>query len=137
MTNPTGGHQLQYHNLVVLAGRYAICRLDAGTPIPEWIWQGEFVSVTRTPDELSVVCPESVVPGSVRADRDWRAFRVVGTQDLDLVGVLASLARPIAQADVSLFALATFDTDYLLIRAADMRRAVEALTAAGYEISGE
>ena len=136
MPTPTAGDQPHRHHIMVLAGRFAVCRLDAGSPIPAWAWQGDFSSVTRTSDEVSVVCPAAVVPESVRAERGWRVLRVVGIQDLGLVGVLASLAGPIAEAGVSLFVLATFDTDYLLVREANLGAAVEALAVAGHQVTG-
>ena len=120
------------HALIVLASRLAICRLAADHPVPTWAWAGEFGSVTRTRDEVSVVCPEAAVPATVRAERGWRALRVAGTQDLALVGVLASLAGPIATAGASVFALATYDTDYLLVRDEALPAVVAALTAAGH-----
>jgi hypothetical protein len=91
-----------------------------------------FFSVTRTGEELSVVCREVLVPEGIRAERGWRAIRVAGVLDLSEVGVLASLVVPLAGAGISLFALSTFDTDYLLVKEHDLGRAVEALVAAGH-----
>ena len=112
----------------------AIARLDAGAALPGWAGDGRFSSVTRTPHELSVVCAEDRVPADVRADRGWRVLAVEGPMDLGLVGVLASLAGPLAQARVSVFAIATHDTDHVLVREADLARACAALEAAGHRI---
>jgi hypothetical protein len=95
-----------------------------------------FFSITRTGEELSVVCREVLVPEGIRAERGWRAIRVAGVLDLSQVGVLASLAVPLAGAGISLFALSTFDTDYLLVKEQDLGRAVEVLVAAGHAVHG-
>ncbi len=122
-------------NLQLLDARLAVCRLDPHAAIPDWAWQGEIASVTRTRDELSVVCSASAVPAGIKAQLGWRAFRVVGTQDFALVGILASLTAPLAEAGISLFALATFDTDYLLVQEDDLPRAIAALRARGHHVA--
>ena len=101
--------------------------------MPAWA-TGPFVSVTRTADELSVVCPEDVVPSEVRAERGWRCLRVAGTLDFSMAGVLAALVGPLAAAGVSVFAVSTFDTDYLLVKDQDLRRAVDVLRNAGHAV---
>ena len=121
--------------LEIHPGRLAICRLEAGSPVPDWALQGEFSSITRTSAELSIVCGEGLAPATVRADRGWRVLRVVGTQDLTLVGVLASLVEPIARAGVNLFSVSTFDTDYLLVPGEKLATVVAALTAAGHSVA--
>lgn len=135
MDQPSVSEPSRRHALLVLPGRFALCRLDAGEPIPGWAWEGEFNSVTRTRDEVSIVCRAAAVPPEVRADAGWRALRVAGVQDLALVGVLASLTVPIAEAGVSLFAVATFDTDYLLVREEHLPGAIAALEAAGHGVT--
>jgi hypothetical protein len=122
--------------LVFLQGSFAVCRLEPEAPVPSWAADGPFVSVTRTAAELSVVCPEMAVPEGVRCERGWRCLRVAGTLDLSLVGVLASLLVPLSGAGVAVFALSTFDTDYLLVRQADLGRAVEAWRQAGHGVEG-
>ena len=124
-------HRLE---LRVLPGRLAVCRLPADAPIPGWVLVGAVVSVTRTTDELSVVCPEESVPDEVQAERGWRALRVIGALAFALTGVLASLAVPLAEAGVSIFALSTYDTDYVLVRENDLPRAVAALVYAGHTV---
>src|SRR5262245_31526060 len=119
--------------LIVLPGAYAVCRLPADAAIPAWA-DGGLVSVTRTAEELSVVCHEEGVPEDVPCEGGWRCLRVAGTLSFALVGVLASLVGPLADAGVSVFCLSTFDTDYVLFREQDMARAKEALRAAGHSI---
>jgi hypothetical protein len=122
--------------LNVLLGRYAICRLGRDQAVPAWAWHGPLASVTRTPDELSIVCAEAAVPAAVeRVERGWRALRVAGPLDFGLVGVMARLTVPLAEVGISILALATFDTDYLLVREPDLAQAVDALLAAGHRVS--
>jgi hypothetical protein len=123
--------------LAVLPGRLAVCRLPPEDAIPEWASAaGGFSSVTRTRDELSVVCAEAAVPEGIRSERGWRALVVAGPLDFGLIGVIASLAEPLARAGVPIFVLSTFDTDYLLVQEARLAEAGAALAAAGHDISG-
>lgn len=120
--------------LRVLPGTLAICRLGPDDAVPDWAG-GPFVAITRTPDELSVVCDEAGVPGEVRAERGWRALQVEGPLDFSLTGVLAGLTAPLAAAGISVFVLSTFDTDYLLVREHDLPSAVIALRQAGCTVA--
>jgi GNAT superfamily N-acetyltransferase len=118
--------------LLEVPGSFAVCKLAAAAPIPQWATTGHLFSVTRTADELSVVCPEDAVPEGVACERHWRCLRVAGAMPFTLVGVLASLTTPLARAGVALFSFSTFDTDYLLIKTDDYQRAVATLRAAGH-----
>ncbi|MBB4284594.1 ACT domain-containing protein [Roseospira goensis] len=120
--------------LHVLAERLAVCRLPGWRPLPDWVdLTDRLVSVTRCGDELSIVCAETRVPVAAAEDSalevvpGWRALRVVGPLDFALIGILADLASRLAAAEVSLFALSTFDTDLILVREGDLGRAVAAL----------
>jgi uncharacterized protein len=124
------------YTLVVLAEPLAVCRLAADAPVPPWAHAPPFSSVTRTPHELSIVCPAAAVPADVAASRGWRALRVAGPLDLALVGVLASLVAPLAAAGVNVFTIATHDTDWILVPAAQLDRACDALARAGHEVRG-
>ena len=110
----------------------AVCRLGGADPIPGWAVQGAFFSITRTTEELSVVCPENLVPVDVRAETGWRALRVAGVIDFSVTGVLAGLTAPLAEAGISVFALSTYNTDYLLVKEHDLGRAIEVLRDAGH-----
>jgi hypothetical protein len=126
--------------LVLLNGAFAVCRLAPDAPIPSWACGGSFASITRTAEELSVVCHEGAIPVGVQCERGWRCLRVVGTLDFSLVGVLASLVGPLAEAGVSVFVTSTFDTDYLLLKEEKLEAGVEALLRAGHAVerdSGE
>jgi enamine deaminase RidA (YjgF/YER057c/UK114 family) len=116
-------------NVVVLEETLAICRLDPSNRIPSWaleLHEG-FVSITRTKEELSIVCPQEAVPPDTRVEEDWRALKVPGPIPFSQTGVLANLANPLAKAGISIFAIATYDTDYVLVRQRDLPRALEAL----------
>jgi hypothetical protein len=120
--------------LEVLPGSFAVCRLEAGAPPPPWAVRGPFVSLTRTQDELSVVCPQESVPPGVRAEAGWRCLRVKGPLGFGLTGVLASLAGPLAASGVSIFVVSTYDTDYLLVQERDLDRGQDALARAGHAV---
>ncbi len=122
-------------SLAVLEGSFAVARLDPTQPVPEWAGGGELCSVTRTDAELSIVCEAARVPAGVAAELDWRCLAVAGPLDFAAVGVLAALTGALAEVGVSLFALSTYDTDYLLVRAAALETAVEALRRRGYSVS--
>jgi hypothetical protein len=118
-------------HLQLMSEPMAICRLASDDPLPPWSMTAAYWSITRTPDELSIVPPE------VAASRGWRALRFEGPLPLDQTGILASVTTPLANAHVSLFALATYETDYVLIPAAQRAAAIGALEAAGHTVSTE
>ncbi len=112
----------------------AIARLDAAAPWPTWALESPFAALTRTGEELSLVVSAERVPAGVRCEGPWRPLQVVGPLDFALVGILADLAGTLAQARISLFALSTFDTDYLLVKEDRFEAACDALRASGHEI---
>lgn len=115
-------------------GTYAACRLDRAAPVPHWAEGAELCSVTRTADELSIVCPDGAVPEDVVAERGWRCLRVAGPLDFGLTGIAVALTAPLAAAGISVLVIATYDTDYVLIRQAQLDRAIVALTSAGHRV---
>lgn len=119
--------------LELLDGELAICRLEPGAAIPGWAI-GELVATVRTAQELSVVCDPGAVPAGVRAEAGWRALRVAATLDLTLTGVLAAILVPLAEAEVPIFAVSSFDTDYVLVPGARLEDATAALLSAGHGI---
>ncbi len=123
--------------LVRMDGLFAICRLGRDAAIPAWATAGDFFSVTRTADELSIVCSTSAVPDGVQVDAGWRCLRVAGAMSLSLVGVLASLTDPLAVAGISVFAISTFDTDYLLLKETVLEAAIDVLRRAGHEVESK
>jgi hypothetical protein len=120
--------------LTLLPERFGIYRLAGDAPIPRWATQGPFFSVTRTGDELSVVCELSLVPVSMHSQPSWRVLKVHGPFVLSETGVLSALASPLADARLSLFAISTFDTDYVLVASETLAAAIAALEQAGHTI---
>ncbi|NTV64303.1 MAG: ACT domain-containing protein [Oscillochloris sp.] len=104
---------------------------------PTWGRSAGLWALTYTSEETSLVCAEAGLPadiGDAQISPGWRALRVAGSLDFSLVGILASLAAPLAAAGVSIFAISTYDTDYLLVRASDLARAIETLSGEGHQI---
>ncbi len=120
--------------LILMPHRLAVCRLGPADELPAAVLQASFWSATRTAEELSLVIPEQLVPPECRSEYGWRAFQVVGPLDFTLTGVLSALASPLAHAQISLFALSTFDTDYVLVREKDLDQAITVLSRAGHRV---
>jgi len=120
-------------NLVLLPMVLSVCRLAPEEAVPRWVLQDRsLVSITYTRDELSVVCPARSVPAMIQCESGWRALQVQGPLDFALTGILAALATPLAAANIPIFALSTFDTDYLLVKAHHVERARAALQQHGH-----
>jgi len=120
--------------LATLEGEWAIARLPAGAPVPDWAWSDLFSSVSRTSEELSIIAPSAQVPSSVKCESGFRVLVVRGPLDFDAKGILADLAGAIAAADIALLALSTFDTDILLVRQRDLAAAAAALELSGHGV---
>jgi len=121
--------------LSVLTTALAVCRFKPTAPIPANVFTLAFWSITRTADELSLVVPSEAVQPNWNSEPGWQALKIEGTLDLSLVGVLAAIASPLAQARVSIFVISTYNTDYILVKAAQLEKAVEALRKAGFEVA--
>jgi hypothetical protein len=130
------GGQMSFHRLTLieLDDTFTVCKLGSDAQMPSWATAGQFFSITRTPDELSIVCREGVVPQDVLCERGWRCLRIAGTVPFSVVGVLASLTESLAQAGVGVFVFSTFNTDYLLVKEGDLAKAIEALRQRGHTI---
>lgn len=115
-----------------LLGTYAICRLDCREAIPPWADGDGFVSISRTAEELSIVCLAQRVPATLQASRNWRCFQFAGPFSFDEAGIALSVIRPISESGVGIFLVSTFDTDYLLVQEAQLERAKEVLLSAGH-----
>lgn len=120
--------------LCVLPGRLAICRLPSDAPLPEPPSHTDFWSATRTEEELTIVLPEEAVPAGWKAERGWRCFKVLGPLDFGLTGILASLATSLAEAGVPIFAISTYNTDYILVKEENLEKARQALLASGHSV---
>jgi len=118
----------------LLEAPLAVCRLESSAPVPEWAAGGPFVSVTRTADELSVICPEAAVPAGTVAVPGWRGLKLEGPFDFSVTGLVSSFSRLLADAGISLLVVCTYDTDYLLVKGVDLDRAIVCLETGGYGI---
>jgi uncharacterized protein len=120
--------------LEVLSDILGVCKLDMKQPIAPWAYQGCFFSITKTMEELSIICSEKNIPESVLCERGWKAFKVQGTLDFGLIGILAKLTTAFAEAGLGIFAISTYNTDYILVKAKDFDCAVNALRNDGHKI---
>lgn len=117
-----------------LPDRYAVSRLDSKSMIPSWADGEGFVSITRTSDELSVVCLESRVPEEVRSDRGWVCLKLIGPFAFDEYGIVASVIAPVSAAEMGVFVVSTFDGDHLLVKSEDYQKAKQIMTDIGHII---
>jgi len=122
--------------LTLLAGEFSVCRLAPGTPMPGEPDRASFWSAARTADELSVVTPAGTEPGGARVEMGWRVFKAEGPMAFSELGVLAGITGALSSAGVSIFAISTFDTDYILFKGEQLTAALEGLLAAGYVVKG-
>jgi uncharacterized protein len=116
-----------------LSGSFAICRLSANAAVPDWALRGPFFSVTSTADEISIVCPDAQVPAEIAHESGWACLKLEGPFPFSETGILASFVQPLSDRAIPLFAVSTFDTDYVLVKQAWVERAVEALRDAGHK----
>ena len=121
-------------NLTIPIWTLGICRLDPGHPIPAWVLRSPFYTITRSADEMSTICDGQAIPEGVKADEGWRAIKLEGPFDFSLIGIMLSVSMPLAEAGISILAVSTFDTDYVLIKETNLPKAMEALEAAGHTI---
>lgn len=118
-------------------GVFAICKLPPASPIPDWALKGPFISVTRTADELSIVCPADNLPHDVNSESHWTCFKLQGPFAFTQTGILASFIGPLAANAIPIFAISTFDTDYVLIKEEYAGSALQALQQAGHQLVGD
>jgi len=128
---PIRRHRLKFRRL---SEAYVILRLEPDAPIPGWAAQGEFSSISRTADELSIVCPDGVIPQSVRAPKRWICLKLEGPFPFSLTGILLSFIQPLSDNAIPIFAVSTFDTDYVLIQEEFSEKALAILQQAGHEL---
>ena len=120
--------------LQFLNSTFSVCRLGPDAAVPSWA-SGEFLAVVRTADELTVIAPSPVVPAGVTAEHDYGCFRVVGTIEFDVIGVISSISRVFAESTIPILTISTFDTDYFFVRRRDCDLARRLLMTAGYEFA--
>jgi uncharacterized protein len=124
-------------NLSLLEGRFAVVQLEPSASIPTWALEGDFFSVSKTTEELSIVCLESNVPtnSNVLLERDWACLKLQGPFEFSLTGILLSVLEPLAQINVGIFALSTFNTDFVLVKSGHLEKAIVALEGAGHSVA--
>lgn len=120
--------------LQLIPGEFAVCRLPATAPLPAWAGSAVFCSVTRTTDELSIMCPAPHVPAGIKHESDWRLLKLQGPFAFTETGILAAVLAPLAAAKIGILATATFDTDYVLVKAGRLDEACRVLRAAGHTV---
>lgn len=118
----------------LLKEKYGVCRLDKNELIPEWAQKGDFFSITKTKDELSIVCSQNNIPANIKCEKEWRILKIEGPLDFSLIGILSSISSILAQRRISIFAISTYDTDYILVKESDIDNAIEVLMKEGYEV---
>lgn len=124
-------HKLKFRWLPSL---YAIVRLAPNATVPDWATRGEFTSITRTAEELSIVCAADNLPSEVHSSHHWICLRLEGPFPFELTGVLLSFIEPLSRNDVPIFAISTYDTDYVLIQEDYMGNVMDILREAGHEL---
>ncbi|AFD00897.1 hypothetical protein Mtc_2159 [Methanocella conradii HZ254] len=120
--------------LSLLKGKFAVCRLEKSAPIPEWLKESTFFTVSRTYDELSFVCSQESIPEYIECDKDWRCLQVEGPLPFNETGILASLTAPLANAKIPIFVFSTYDTDYVMVKDGDLDKAVRTLSAERHSV---
>ena len=123
--------------LVLVREIFAITQLETGSSFPDWATNAELWSITKTKDEISIVCPQNIVPTEVKSEKDWRCLKIDAILDFSLVGILASLTSALAKEGISIFALSTFNTDYLLVKGKDIDKSITTLLNQGFEVQKE
>ncbi len=120
--------------IYVLPESFAICRLTQEEPIPAWALSSPFFSVTRTFEELSIVCLEKCVPHGVTKNTNWRCLKIEGPLDFSAVGILNSITQPLAKNGISILAVSTYETDYFLVREEQLEETLKILSNEGHKI---
>ncbi len=118
----------------VLPKRFAVCQLEMTKPFPNWLFSSSFYTVSKTADELSVVCEEDLVHDEIVKSVGWRLLKINAVLDLSLTGITAQFSTALANAGVNLSVIATYNTDYILVEDAKLTIAVQALRGAGFEV---
>ncbi|MBU3174868.1 ACT domain-containing protein [Clostridium estertheticum] len=118
----------------LLNEKFAVCRLNKNESMPEWVKNSSFYSITKTSDELSIVCSQDSIPSNIKCEKDWRILKVEGPLDFSLIGIISSISTILALKRISIFAVSTYDTDYILVKNKDIDNTILALSNEKYEI---
>lgn len=118
----------------LLKDTFGVCRLNINESIPDWGTKGEFFSITKTLDELSIVCSEDNIPNDIKCEEGWKALKIEGPLDFSLIGILSKISSLLAKEGISIFAISTYDTDYILVKENHIQNAVMVLLSNGYDV---
>ncbi len=121
-------------HITVLPSRFAMCQLKLDEQLPAWVYQSSFYSISRTADELSVVCEEQLVKDEIQKSTGWKLLKINAVLDLSLTGITAQFSTALAKAGVNLSVIATYNTDYILVEEVKLTTATKALRESGFEI---
>ena len=121
--------------LSLLKDKYGICTLPNTATIPDWALKQSLASITRTEKELSIVCRREILPSQYQSDLNWRCFKIDGSFDLNQIGVISSIASPLADAGISIYVISTYDTDYFLIQEQNLEQTISTLADIGHNIT--
>jgi hypothetical protein len=134
-----GGINMSEKKLVMklFKEKFGVCRLEKEALIPEWAQNSQFYSITKTAEELSLVCNQDNIPRDVKCEKEWRILKIEGILDFSLIGILSSISGILAFNNISIFAISTYDTDYILVKEKDIDNAIKALSSEKYEIVRE
>lgn len=112
---------------------YSVCQLSPASDLPSWA-ANEFLAIMRTDDELTIIAPKPVIPVQIKAQHDFSCFRIMGSLDFEMIGVIAAISAELARANIPILAFSTYNTDYFLVAKTNLEPARLALESAGYEI---
>lgn len=115
----------------ILNDLYSVCKLNPNSNIPIWINKNEFYSITKTEDELSILCSQKDIPEEIQCEKDWKILKIDSKLDFSMVGVISQISKLLAENNISIFVISTFDTDYICIKEKDLLKSVEILKQAG------
>ena len=121
--------------LKLLKNKYSVCRLNKYDEIPKWIFNEEFFSITKAEDELSIVCLQDKIKDDVLCERNWKVLKIEGPLDFSLIGILSKISTLMANNNISIFAISTYDTDYILIKEESIDKAIELLINNNYNVT--
>lgn len=119
---------------VLIDEKFGICRLKANEKLPEWVISSSIFSITRTKEELSVICPVNVIPENIECEINWNCFKVKGPLDFDQIGILSKISNTLYENEISIFVMSTYDTDYIFVKQKNCKAAFYALETAGMKI---
>ena len=126
-------------NLLVLKDFYAICRFDKEASVPQWIIKSDFYNITKTPDELSLVCNQDLIKTSETTliDKNWRCIKIDNLLDLSLTGIIAEISKILKESKIPIFTISTYNTDYIFVKDQKLENAIECLKKNGHHITIE